>query len=379
MINFTELVDKVDQRNRQNKEAAMAQIQPFFDVMYKKAVYDREQRQQSEQAVQYGKWLGKTYGLPYQELILDDGSLAPANLQFDAMKAQFEVGKIEEGMSQFMKDNKDWIGDATVPEGSIFAKGHWFEEMQKTVAGKKEDKETLDTFLAKYPEGKEALEDREDIKDLTFAQQHEIAERYVSDRIAAQGTQAKMDYELWKQQQSMRTYIAKKEVDMAFNAAKPTTETELTQEQAKRLNKVRDYEGRGVIHSDTGRRVIVKNDGKGTVAYIKVDHKKISEVKREGRTYYGKLKKDGKWYEMSVTGDNLKMKRGGTIKDIVSPLLDSTIDYEDSLRYISERYEEQPTLPQLPATGTAVKQDESSGSESNMEVNAWLESIGAKQ
>ena len=58
---------------------------------------------------------------------------------------------------------------------------------------------------------------------------------------------------------------------------------------------------------------------------------------------------------MSVTGDDLKMKRGGTIKDIVSPLLDSTIDYEDSLRYISERYEEQPTLPQLPATGTPEK------------------------
>lgn len=341
MTNFMELVDKVEQRNKQNREAMAAQIQPFFDVMYKKAVYDREQRQQSEQAVQYGKWLGKTYGLPYQELILDDGSLAPANLQFDAMKAQFEVGKIEEVMSQFMKDNKDWIGDATVPEGSIFAKGHWFEEMQKTVAGKKKDKETLDTFLAKYPEGKEALEDREDIKDLTFAQQYEIAERYVSDRIAAQGTQAKMDYELWKQQQSMRTYIAKKEVDMAFDAAKPTTETKLTQEEKRAQNIIEEYKtGRDI---GTGYRVKVVKGESGTLkAYTDSGGDRVAYMNGK---YYIKNKKTGKFEVAKLK--NGEIKGHAEVKGALDKAIKEYSTYE----------------PQV----------------TTMEVNAWLESIGAKE
>ena len=368
MINFTELVDKVDQRNRQNKEAAMAQIQPFFDVMYKKAVYDREQRQQSEQAVQYGKWLGKTYGLPYQELTLDDGSLAPANLQFDAMKAQFEVGKVESVIGQFMKDNKDWIGDATVPEGSIFAKGHWFEEMQKTVAGEKEASERIKELAAVHPSIKEALES-EDYKGMSNRERLAVAQSMEREIEAESQARAKAETEarassrriLEHQVKTDYTQQAKAEAE----AGKPTGKgLTVAQEKSRRI--VERYESTGNIHQ--GYSVKVNEGEDGLVAEIEVKDSRISKIKYKDGGYWGfdtkKNKGKGEWVVLTEWDDGLEYKVGGFF--VKNPW------FGNANKAINEAIKEyQKHIANFPT--------EEEGGSKGRDVKAWLKSIGASQ
>lgn len=359
MINFTELVDKVDQRNRQNKEAAMAQIQPFFDVMYKKAVYDREQYQQAEQAVAYGQEMGRILNMSFSPMMMGD-KYAPANLQFKSMDAQFEAGKVRETIGQFMKDNKDWISEGVaIPEGSVYAQAQWLKGLQEDVSSEKEASKRIKDIVAIHPSIKEALES-EEYEDMPSREKYAVAHSMASNIEAESQARTKAEAEAVASSRRIREHQVKTDYTQKIKdeaeASKLAKETALTKKEKRAQNIIEEYKtGRDI---GTGYRVKVVKGESGTLkAYTDSGGDRVAYMSGK---YYIKNKNTGKFKVAKLK--NGEIKGHAEVKGALDKAIKEYSTYE----------------PQV-TTGTAVKQDESSGSESNMEVNAWLESIGAKQ
>ncbi len=337
MINFTELVDKVDQRNRQNREAAMAQIQPFFDVMYKKAVYDREQYQQAEQAVAYGQEMGRILNMSFSPMMMGD-KYAPANLQFKSMDAQFEAGKVRETIGQFMKDNKDWISEGVaIPEGSVYAQAQWFKGLQEDVSSEKEARQRIKDIVAIHPSIKEALES-EEYEGMPSREKYAVAHSMASKIEAESQARTKAEAEavassrrIWEHQ--VKTDYTQKIKDEA-KASKPTKEEKIAQ------NIIEEYKtGRDI---GTGYRVKVVKGESGTLkAYTDSGGDRVAYMNGK---YNIKNKKTGKFEVAKLK--NGEIKGHAEVKGALDKAIKEYSTYE----------------PQV-----------------TMEVNAWLESIGAKE
>lgn len=64
-INFSDLVDKIEQRNLQNRQQAVAQMKPFLDVITRKATYEMEKRKAAEETAAVLAEAAKTIGIDY--------------------------------------------------------------------------------------------------------------------------------------------------------------------------------------------------------------------------------------------------------------------------------------------------------------------------
>lgn len=64
-INFSDLVDKIEQRNLQNRQQTVAQMKPFLDVITRKATYEMEKRKAAEETAAGLAEAAKTIGIDY--------------------------------------------------------------------------------------------------------------------------------------------------------------------------------------------------------------------------------------------------------------------------------------------------------------------------
>lgn len=188
-INFAELVNKVETLNKQNREQAIAQIKPYFEVMYKKAAYEHERKKErTEAATAIGEMATH---LGFQDYKSNEGYSPEMQLKlFDS----YHIGKQP---IQYLEGLRDAHG-IELKEGyktmNPEAAKIYTEEVRSDIAISK----TINDLFAAYPEIETAMMQDDKFAGKTPSQQKAIIDAYMAKQDGARGMQewmAKKQYE----------------------------------------------------------------------------------------------------------------------------------------------------------------------------------------
>lgn len=284
-INFSELVDKIDQRNRQNREQAWGQIAPFLDVMTRKATYEYEKQKAKDETAAGLKVAGDAMGMKDYAA---DTSLTP-----DMQKFIFNID------AERQAPDKEWEAFSSVygvPKPDNFDN---MTPQQKTVSlGRaKEDKKTIDgvnATLAAYPEAAEEVYKHPKFADGNAQVKEAIAQRALSKVLGNEKAKSELSANIEKSEINIAEYWAttgsmqQQKLDAAGQS-----QPKLNQGQKDALNTMRLYEKEGIVKN--GHKVKIEMQGDKFVATTIINGVKIKKTP-SGYFYQDK---SGDWRELS--------------------------------------------------------------------------------
>lgn len=346
-INFSELVDKIEQRNLQNRQQVVAQIKPFLDVITRKAAYEGEKRKAAEEAVETYGALGKQENVPFTPLTNSEGKYLPPIAQQTAYQANRERVAPMKSLEAFASmnnielpaDRDKWdaaktklYGDKLVSDMSII-KG-----IEAELAAYPEIAEKLyanEKFVNGTPEVKRAILLKEQGSD----QERKATEARLNEFAKKQAIQYKYD---------VAAYSAKQEIAAKYD--KDTTpQPQTTQTQKINDQILKEYHTTGVRKGDYVVRV--NKHGDNDYEAIIKDGKDTYRAAANGYSYKDKgtwkpIKLDGKEYKVSKPGSNVVSEK------IISSLRDGYKEYQSARRNVSQNLVNAPASIEQPAATT---------------------------
>lgn len=346
-INFTELVDRVEARNQQNRAQLVAQVKPFLDVIARKSLYEQEKTRERTETAEGLKAIGQTAGVDFQPLTGSDGKLLPSNIQQMQYGAQADrqapLKQIEAFSAVYGVEMPENI-DKMSPEQATATLGKMKEDHAVS--------ETINDMFAAYPDMAEKLlsdpkYQAANLRTKKIMVQKELAaidaqsnlESFIAKKRIESGIKIN---EYWSTTGSMQT--KKMEADAAGQA-------DLAVGQQKSANIVKDYETRG--KSVGGYNVKIDRSKGYKEATMLYKGEKIRKT-NAGYAYWDE--KSEKWRDLEVDPKDktsLTKKTGGRlVKNPIYPnaakILDSALDeYDNNLANTgAQRQQAQPAAQQ---------------------------------
>ena len=289
-INFSELVDKIEQRNLQNRQQAVAQIKPFLDVITRKATYEMEKQKAKDETAAGLKVAGEAMGLK--------GYTPNTSLSPDMQKFTFNLEADRQAPLKQWEAFSSVYGieppanlDKMTPEMATVSLGKAKEDLATS--------EAINATLSMYPEIAKKLMTDERYNSANLKVKWAMLEKELGDENAKKKFVA--DVALYKAKSDIDTQeywrtigtIAQQKIDAAG-----ANGGNLSESQKKAMSRKALYETTGV--SINGYKIKIGDQDGNKIATTLINGKSI---KKTENGYY-LLDKDGKWRTLKVDPDD---------------------------------------------------------------------------
>ncbi len=283
-INFSELVDKIEQRNLQNRQQAVAQMKPFLDVITRKATYEMEKRKAAEETAAGLTEAAKTIGIDYTP---------NTNLTPDMQKFTFNLEADRQAPLKQWEAFSSVYG-VQIPEN---VKDMTPEQATVSLAKAKEDystSEAINATLSMYPEIAKKLMTDEKFSSATPKVKRAMLEKELGDEDAKKKFvagvalyKAKSDIDTQEYWRTTGT-IAQQKIDAAG-----ANGGNLSESQKKAMSRKALYETTGV--SINGYKIKIGDQDGNKIATTLINGKSIKMTENG----YSLLDNDGQWRTLS--------------------------------------------------------------------------------
>jgi hypothetical protein len=341
-INFTELVERVEAKNRQNRAELTSQVMPFLEVAVKKSLYEQEKRRAADESVAALTQLGEETGVNFVPMTGVGGKALDPKYQQMAYSAQAEsqapIKQIEAFASVFGTDLPENYNNLKPQEATLV-----LEKMKQDYA----TEQTIADMLTMYPDIAEKVSGDPRYQGGNLKVKAAIVRKELADKEA----QAEFDQHLRKKiaESNIRIseYQAKSNIDVSEAQTKANigggSGSASTAGERKAANIIKQYEGAGKVYG--GSTVTIKKEADGLTAYSNIQG---YEIRKRGGAY--EFKSGGKWRPLKIDKDkpaNLIMTKGRnkTIYNAKNILDGALTEYSNSLSTVGGNQQQQAQPP----------------------------------
>ncbi len=341
-INFTELVERVEAKNKQNRAELTSQVMPFLEVAVKKSLYEQEKRRAADESVTAFTELGKLTGVDFDPMTGAGGKALDPKYQQMAYSAQAEsqapIKQMEAFASVFGTDLPENYNNLKPQEATLV-----LEKMKQDYA----TEQTIADMLTMYPDIAEKVSGDPRYQGGNLKVKAALVRKELADKEA----QAEFDLYMKKKiaESNIRTieYQAKSNIDVreaqTKNQAGGSASSASTAGERKAANIIKQYEGPGKVYG--GSIVTIKKDADGLTAYSNIQG---YEIRKRGGSY--EFKSGGKWRPLKIDKDkpaNLIMTKGRnkTIYNAKNILDGALTEYSNSLSTVGVNQQQQAEPP----------------------------------
>ena len=341
-INFTELVERVEAKNKQNRAELTSQVMPFLEVAVKKSLYEQEKRRAADESVAALTQLGGTAGVNFVPMTGAGGQALDPKYQQMAYSAQAEsqapIKQIEAFASVFGTDLPENYNNLKPQEATLV-----LEKMKQDYA----TEQTIADMLTMYPDIAEKVSGDPRYQGGNLKVKAALIRKALGDKEA----QAEFDQHLRKKiaESNIRIseYQAKSNIDVSEAQTKANigggSGSASTAGERKAANIIKQYEGAGRVYG--GSTVTIKKEADGLAAYSNIQG---YEIRKKSGVY--EFKSGGKWRPLKIDKDkpaNLIMTKGRnkTIYNAKNILDGALTEYSNSLSAVGVNQQQQAELP----------------------------------
>lgn len=341
-INFTELVERVEAKNKQNRAELTSQVMPFLEVAVKKSLYEQEKRRAADESVTAFTELGKATGVDFAPMTGAGGKALDPKYQQMAYSAQAEsqapIKQMEAFANVFGTDLPDNYNKLKPQEATLV-----LEKMKQDYA----TEQTIADMLTMYPDIAEKVSGDPRYQGGNLKVKAALVRKALGDKEA----QAEFDQHLRKKiaESNIRIseYQAKSNIDVSEAQTKANigggSGSASTAGERKAANIIKQYEGAGKVYG--GSTVTIKKEADGIAAYSNIQG---YEIRKRGGVY--EFKSGGKWRPLKIDKDkpaNLIMTKGRnkTIYNAKNILDGALTEYSNSLSTVGGNHQQQAEPP----------------------------------
>ena len=341
-INFTELVERVEAKNRQNRAELTSQVMPFLEVAVKKSLYEQEKRRAADESVTAFTELGKATGVDFAPMTGAGGEALDPKYQQMAYSAQAEsqapIKQIEAFASVFGTDLPENYNNLKPQEATLV-----LEKMKQDYA----TEQTIADILTMYPDIAEKVSGDPRYQGGNLKVKAALVRKALADKEAQEDFDRKIQEEIAKSNIRIGEYQVKSNIDIKEAQTKTNigggSGSESTAGERKAANIIKQYEGAGKVYG--GSTVIIKKEADGIAAYTNIQGYEI----RKKRGAY-EFKSGGKWRPLKIDKDkpaNLIMTKGRnkTLYNAKNILDGALTEYSNSLSTVGGNRQQQAEPP----------------------------------
>lgn len=341
-INFTELVERVEAKNRQNRAELTSQVMPFLEVAVKKSLYEQEKRRAADESVTAFTELGKATGVDFVPMTGAGGKALDPIYQQMAYSAQAEsqapIKQIEAFASVFGTDLPENYNNLKPQEATLV-----LEKMKQDYA----TEQTIADILTMYPDIAEKVSGDPRYQGGNLKVKAALVRKALADKEAQEEFDRKIQEEIAKSNIRIGEYQVKSNIDIKEAQTKTKigggSGSESTAGERKAANIIKQYEGAGKVYG--GSTVTIKKEADGIAAYTNIQGYEIR--KRRGAYEY---KSGGKWRPLKIDKDkpaNLIITKGRnkTLYNAKNILDGALTEYSNSLSTVGGNRQQQAEPP----------------------------------
>ena len=341
-INFTELVERVEAKNRQNRAELTSQVMPFLEVAVKKSLYEQEKRRAANESVTAFTELGKATGVDFAPMTGAGGEALDPKYQQMAYSAQAEsqapIKQMEAFASVFGTDLPENYNNLKPQEATLV-----LEKMKQDYA----TEQTIADILTMYPDIAEKVSGDPRYQGGNLKVKAALVRKALADKEAQEDFDRKIQEEIAKSNIRIGEYQVKSNIDIKEAQTKTNigggSGSESTAGERKAANIIKQYEGAGKVYG--GSTVIIKKEADGIAAYTNIQGYEI----RKKRGAY-EFKSGGKWRPLKIDKDkpaNLIMTKGRnkTLYNAKNILDGALTEYSNSLSTVGGNRQQQAEPP----------------------------------
>ena len=340
-INFTELVERVEAKNKQNRAELTSQVMPFLEVAVKKSLYEQEKRRAADESVAALTQLGSTAGVDFAPMTGAGGKALDPKYQQMAYNAQAEsqapIKQMEAFANVYGTKLPDNYNNLKPQEATLV-----LEKMKQDYA----TEQTIADMLTMYPDIAEKVSGDPRYQGGNLKVKAALIRKALADKEARD----EFDQHLRKKiaESNIRTseYQAKSNIDVREAQRKDQvggSASASTAGERKAANIIKQYEGAGKVYG--GSTVTIKKEADGIAAYSNIQG---YEIRKRGGAY--EFKSGGKWRPLKIDKDkpaNLIMTKGRnkTIYNAKNILDGALTEYSNSLSTVGGNQQRQDQPP----------------------------------
>lgn len=341
-INFTELVERVEAKNRQNRAELTSQVMPFLEVAVKKSLYEQEKRRAADESVTAFTELGKATGFDFVPMTGAGGEALDPKYQQMAYSAQAEsqapIKQMEAFASVFGTDLPENYNNLKPQEATLV-----LEKMKQDYA----TEQTIADILTMYPDIAEKVSGDPRYQGGNLKVKAALVRKALADKEAQEEFDRKIQEEIAKSNIRLGEYQVKSNIDIKEAQTKTNigggSGSESTAGERKAANIIKQYEGAGKVYG--GSTVTIKKEADGIAAYSNIQG---YEIRKRGGSY--EFKSGGKWRPLKIDKDkpaNLIMTKGRnkTLYNAKNILDGALTEYSNSLSTVGGNRQQQAEPP----------------------------------
>ena len=341
-INFTELVERVEAKNKQNRAELTSQVMPFLEVAVKKSLYEQEKRRAADESVTAFTELGKATGVDFAPMTGAGGQALDPKYQQMAYSAQAEsqapIKQMEAFASVFGTDLPENYKSLKPKEATLM-----LGKMQEDYA----TEQTIADMLTMYPDIAEKVSGDPRYQGGNLKVKAALIRKELGDKEAQAEFDRKIKEEIAKSNIRIGEYQAKSNIDVSEAQRKANigggSGSASTAGERKAANIIKQYEGAGKVYG--GSTVTIKKEADGIAAYSNIQG---YEIRKRGGAY--EFKSGGKWKPLKIDKDkpaNLIMTKGKnkTIYNAKNILDGALTEYSNSLSTVGGNQQQQAEPP----------------------------------
>lgn len=338
-INFTELVERVEAKNKQNRAELTSQVMPFLEVAVKKSLYEQEKRRAADESVTAFTELGKATGVNFAPMTGAGGKALDPKYQQMAYSAQAEsqapIKQIEAFASVFGTDLPENYNKLKPQEATLV-----LEKMKQDYA----TEQTIADMLTMYPDIAEKVSGDPRYQNGSLNLRAALIRKALGDKEEQAEFDLHMQKKIAESNIRISEYQAKSKIDVSEAQIKNRVGgSTSTAGERKAANIIKQYEGAGKVYG--GSTVIIKKEADGIAAYSNIQG---YEIRKRGGSY--EFKSGDKWRPLKIDKDkpaNLIMTKGRnkTIYNAKNILDGALTEYSNSLSTVGVNQQQQADPP----------------------------------
>lgn len=341
-INFTELVERVEAKNKQNRAELTSQVMPFLEVAVKKSLYEQEKRRAADESVTALTELGKATGVDFTPMTGSGGKALDPKYQQMAYNAQAEsqapIKQIEAFASVFETDLPENYNNLKPQEATLV-----LEKMKQDYA----TEQTIADMLTMYPDIAEKVSGDPRYQGGNLKLKAALVRKALGDKEAQAEFDLNMQKKIAESNIRISEYKAKSNIDVSEAQTKANigggSGSASTVGERKAANIIKQYEGAGKVYG--GSTITIKKEADGIAAYSNIQG---YEIRKRGGSY--EFRSGGKWRPLKIDKDkpaNLIMTKGRnkTIYNAKNILDGALTEYSNSLSTVGGNQQQQAEHP----------------------------------
>lgn len=307
-INFSELVNTVEEKNKQNRRELVSQIRPFLDVLVRKSLYESEKRKAADESVTAFTELGKATGVNFAPMTGAGGKALDPKYQQMAYNAQAEsqapIKQMEAFASVFGTDLPENYNNLKPQEATLV-----LEKMKQDYA----TEQTIADVLTMYPDIAEKVSGDPRYQGGNLKLKAALVRKALGDKEAQAEFDQRQREKIADSNIRISEYQAKSNIDVSEAQRKDQvggSASASTAGERAASNLVAMYEGSGKNYR--GSKVQISRQKGYTEAVTIMNGEKI----RKTSSGYSYQDQKGVWRKLVINedGKSLEKKIGGLAK-----------------------------------------------------------------